>query len=166
MSGQSQMPTRQLSEAEIAFMQRGVSILVATSNPARRTSVLHAVGCRVQTRDSGSEVTVLLRPSHCPALLADIRRDGQVAVAFCLPSTHKTLQLKARDARLLPPLPSDRFLVQASAQAFGDDIALINEPAELGRQLFAGDDGDLVALCFTPLAAFDQTPGPRAGERV
>ena len=155
---------RHLSEAEQTLMQRGVSILVAASNPERRTSVAHAVGCRIRDSESGSEVTVLLRPSHCPALLADIRRSGQVAVAFCLPSTHKTLQLKASDAQLRPPQPEDRFLVQRQAQAFGDDIALLNEPAELGRQLFAGEDADLVALVFTPLSLFDQTPGPRAGE--
>lgn len=157
---------RRLGDAELQLMQRGVSILVATSNSERRTSVVHAVGCRVRQLPDASEVTVLLRPSHSPALLADIRRSGQVAVAFCLPSTHKTLQLKARDARLQPPLPDDRFLVQQQARAFGDDIALLNEPAELGRQLFAGDDPDLVALVFTPLTAFDQTPGPRAGERL
>ena len=157
---------RLLTEAETTLMQRGVSILVAASTVDRRTSVVHAVGCRVRQRPDASEVTVLLRPSHSPALLADIRRTAEVAVAFCLPSTHKTLQLKARDARLEPPQPEDRFLVQRQAQAFGDDIALLNEPAELGRQLFAGDDGDLVALVFTPLTVFDQTPGPKAGERL
>ena len=157
---------RRLSDAETALMQRGVSILVAASNPQRRASVAHAVACRVRQLPTHSEVTVLLRPSQCAALLTDIRRSAQVAVAFCLPSTHKTLQLKARDAQLVPPQPEDRFLVQRSAQAFGDDIALINEPAELGRQIFAGDEGDLVALQFTPLTAFDQTPGPRAGERL
>ena len=157
---------RRLSEAEQALMQRGVSILVAASNPERRPAVAHAVGCRIRDGETASEVTVLLRPSHCPALLADIRRTGQVAVAFCLPSTHKTLQLKARDAQLRPPQPDDRFMVHRQAHAFGDDIALLNEPAELGRQLFAGDDADLVALVFTPLSLFDQTPGPRAGEPV
>ena len=158
--------SRLLTEAETTLMQRGVSILVAASTVDRRTSVVHAVGCRVRQRGDASEVTVLLRPSHSPALLADIRRTGEVAVAFCLPSTHKTLQLKTRAARLEPPQPEDRFLVQRQAQAFGEDIALLNEPAELGRQLFAGDDGDLVALVFTPLTVFDQTPGPKAGERL
>lgn len=157
---------RLLSAAELDLMQRGVSILVASSDAGRRASVAHAVGCRVRQVASASEVTVLLRPSHCPALLADIRRSAQVAVAFCLPSTHKTLQLKACDARLEPPQPDDRALVLRSARAFGDDIALINEPAELGRQIFTGEEADLVALVFTPLAAFDQTPGPRAGERL
>ena len=157
---------RRLTETETALMQRGVSILVAASSVERRTAVVHAVGCRVRQRADASEVTVLLRPSHSAVLLADIRRSGEVAVAFCLPSTHKTLQLKARDARLEPPQPEDRFLVHRQAQAFGEDIALLNEPAELGRQLFAGDDSDLVALVFTPLTVFDQTPGPKAGERL
>lgn len=157
---------RRLADAELQLMQRGVSILVAASTPDRRTSVVHAVGCRVRQLPEASEVTVLLRPSHSLALLADIRRTGEVAVAFCLPSTHKTLQLKARHARLEPPQPDDPLLVRRLALAFGDDIALLNEPAELGRQLFAGEDDDLIALVFTPLTAFDQTPGPRAGERL
>lgn len=159
-------PARTLTSAEYDLMQRGVSILVAASTVDRRTSVVHAVGCRVRQRADASEVTVLLRPSHSPALLADIRRTGEVAVAFCLPSTHKTLQLKARDARLEPPQPDDPLLVRRLALAFGEDIALLNEPAELGRQLFAGDEGDLIALVFTPLTAFDQTPGPRAGVQL
>lgn len=162
------LPTevRLLTPAEIALMQRGVSILVATADASRRAAVAHAVGCRVRQLPAASEVTVLLRPSHCPTLLTALRRGSQVAVAFCLPSTHKTLQLKARHARLEPPSPDDRFLVQRSAEAFAADIALLNEPAELGHQIFAGDDADLVALVFTPLQAFDQTPGPRAGERL
>ena len=51
---------------------------------------------RGATSAMGREVTVYLRRSQSEQLLQDIAHTGEIAVVFSVPSTHQTLQLKAR----------------------------------------------------------------------
>ncbi len=150
-----------LDAASAAFVQGGVSIVAASRNAGLVPSIGRATGCRVAP--NRTRVTLLVAASQAPELVADLRACGRIAVVFSRPSTHRTLQLKADDAVVRPPTAAEAGLVGPYVAAFHADIALIGHTEAEARTLLAGVDGDLVAVDFTPCAAFEQTPGPNAG---
>ena len=100
---------------------------------------------------------------QCDILLQDIGATGAVAVVFSQPSTHRTIQLKGTDAIVEPLEAGDRDIMARQASAFAADIALLGYPFAIAHALLASEPSELVAISFTPSAAFIQTPGPRAG---
>ena len=150
-----------LDAANAAFVQGGVSIVAASRDAGRVPSIGRAIGCRV-SRDR-LRATLLIAGSQAPELLADLRACGRIAVVFSQPSTHRSLQLKADDAVVRAPAGDEPALCARYVQAFCADIALLGHTEAQARALCGYVDGDLVAIDFTPNAAFEQTPGPRAG---
>ena len=59
-------------------------------------------------------------------LLEDIQANRQVAVVFSRPTTHRTVQFKGSDARVLPLTPGDARVVAEWVGSF------VVELAELG----------------------------------
>lgn len=156
-------PSVPLIDAEhVAFMQGGVSISVGGCNADNMPSLSRAIGCRVSI--DRREVTVFVAATHAVALLSDVGANGAIAVVFSQPSTNRTMQLKGRDARILPPLTSDLQLVDAYRDSFIAELVPLGYEARLMRAFQACAPSDVVALTFTPCAAFSQTPGPQAGE--
>jgi hypothetical protein len=153
-----------IDPTHVALMRGAVSIHVASRSAANVASVARAVGCRIA--DDLSNVAVFLPAAQAHDVLADVRACGQIAVVFSRPSTHRTIQLKGDDGRVVPLRPGDPGRVADYADAFVGEIAGLGYPADLGRALLAVEAGDLVAVEFTPDAAFRQTPGPDAGARL
>jgi hypothetical protein len=151
-------------EASFALLRTGFMVTVASRDAAHIPSVARALGCRVSP--DRTRVTVVLLASQSAALLADLRATGVIAVVFTQPSTHRTIQLKGSDATVGAPEPGAQALVEANAAAALADLALAGYPESFARTLFALDPPDLVAVGFTPTAAFFQTPGPQAGKRL
>lgn len=98
------------------------------------------------------------------AVLDDIRRTGAIAAVFSRPSTHETLQLKGVDARIVPAEPGDDALARRYVDAFVAELVPYGYPEAVIRAFLTCPPEDLVAVQFTPVAAFSQTPGPQAGE--
>lgn len=158
-SGQSVLDTEQA-----AFVQGGVSILVAGRDPANLPRLARAFGCRVS--EDRRTAAVLLARYQSAGLLAAIRANRAIAVVYTLPSTHRSLQLKGDDATIGPIVAGDVDRARACADAFVADIVPLGYDEALCRALLWLDPSELVAVSFTPSVAFDQTPGPRAGERI
>lgn len=153
-----------LDEARAAFLTRHVSILVGSCDTRYRPSVVRAFGCRV-TPDRGA-VTVFLAVPHSTAVLADLRAGGGIAVVFSRPTTHETVQLKGLGARIDPLAEGDRELMRAYGRSFAEEIGAIGFDHPFQRAITAGIEGEVVAVTFVPDAAFEQTPGPAAGQRL
>lgn len=151
-----------LDSATAEFITSGISINAAGARPGTVPSMARATGCRVAA--DARSVTLLFASTPAAALLDDIRRSGAIAVVFSQPSTHRTLQLKGDDARIVPPAAGDAALAAAYVKIFTDGLTRLGYPGEVLRAVLTHDPGDLVAVEFTPLAAFSQTPGPGAGE--
>lgn len=157
------LPAAPLIDAEhVAFMQGGVSISVGSCDAANMPSLSRALGCRV-TADR-RRVTVLVAGTHAAALLTDVRATGAIAVVFSQPSTHRTMQLKGRDARIAPPQDGDLQLADAYRDGFVAELEGLGYDPRLVRTFLSCAANDLVALEFSPDAAFSQTPGPHAGQ--
>jgi len=153
-----------LDEDHAAFIQGGVSVVVATRNADLVPDAVRGCGCRV-SRDRRS-VTVLVEPGRAGSVIGDIEANGMIAVVFSQPSTHRTIQLKGTDARVTRVLPRDRGLVERHLAAWVDELTAIGYRREFARAVHGEVPDAMVALVFTPTAAFQQTPGPGAGERL
>lgn len=153
-----------LDEANAAFIRCGVMVSVASRDARHVASVARALGCRVAP--DRRRVTAFLLASQSEMLLRDLRDTGTIAVVFSQPSTHRTIQLKGTDAEVGPVAAGDTALIDANAAALIDDVAVLGYQEAFGRTFLAYEPHDLVAVTFTPSAAFAQTPGPQAGKRL
>ena len=156
--------TTLLDADRIAMVAKGVSAIVASCSVALQPSIMRAVGSHISA--DGRCVTVYLRRSQSRQLLQDIADTGRIAVVFSEPSTHRTLQLKAGQAQQRPATTDDRPVLQAYLRSMEHEVGLVGwGPHYVGAMLAAPLD-DVVAVSFIPDAAFDQTPGPRAGSVI
>ena len=150
-----------LDEDNAAFIQRGVSIHVASRGKTNVPSLARAIGCRV-SRDR-RRVTTFVPSAQAGALLDDVGATGAIAAVFSQPSTHRTIQLKAARAVVEPIAKADLRLIEAYRDAFVAEVSPMGFAEGTIRAFLACAPGDLVAVTFTPTAAFEQTPGPSAG---
>ena len=148
----------------IAFMQGGVSICASACSPEREPSVARAVGCRVAP--DRTRVSILLSASQSADLLANVRATGAIAVVFSEPPTHRTVQLKGSDAVVEAAAALDGETAGIYRARFAGVLSQLGYARELIYALLACADDDLVAVSFTPNAAFSQTPGPNAGQAL
>lgn len=151
----------QLSPEDAAFIQGGVSIHAAARDASNDTAVARAIGCRVSA--DRRQVTIFLSAVQAAPLLANVRGNGVIATVFSEPSSHRTIQLKGTDAAVVPSTPDDPHLWSSyRARLTAEDRPLGFSDAFV-RAMLSPASGDVVAVAFTPSAAFQQTPGPRAG---
>jgi hypothetical protein len=155
-------PTSLLPPDVVAIMARGVSVIAASRDAQLRPSIMRAVGSRVE--EGGHSITIFVSRRQSRQLLQDIAATGHIAVVFGEPSTHRTVQVKAtrailRDARREDEPGLARYLLSMERE-----IAHIGQPPAFTRAMLAHRLEDLVAISFEPEEAFEQTPGPRAGE--
>jgi hypothetical protein len=146
----------------VAMMARGVSVIVGSRDLANRPSVMRAVGSVVE--DEGRSITVYLARSQSRQLVQDIAATGHIAVVFSEPSTHRTVQVKATRASLRNAGPADQPALDRYLASMEHEIQLVGHAPPLTRAMLAYRLDDVVAISFSPEQAFDQTPGPRAGE--
>ena len=151
-----------LDAAHLAFITGAVGINLAACRPGGFPALSRAVGCRVSA-DCG-QVSVLVGAAAAADVIDAVRRSGAVAVVFSDPPTHRTLQLKGSNALVLPPEPGDVALAHAYRDAFAAILAPFGFAEGVVRAFLSCPDDDLLAVRFSPSAAFSQTPGPHAGE--
>jgi hypothetical protein len=151
-----------LEEAHAEFIQGGVSVIVATRDAEHVADAIRGCGCRV-SRDR-RRVVVLVDRIRAGTLVANVTANGQIAVVFSQPSTHRTIQLKGTDASVVRPKASDRALVASHREEWIDELCRIGYSREFAAAFWGRLPETLVAIAFTPSAAFQQTPGPAAGQ--
>lgn len=156
------LPTPLIGPDEAAFICGGVGMNAAACRPGALPNLAKCTGVRVS--EDRRMVTILLAATPAAAFLDDIRRTGAIAAVFSQPSTHKTLQLKGNDARIVPTEPGDAAIVERYVDAFVAQVIGYGYPEALIRAFLACSPDDLVGVQFTVSAAYSQTPGPQAGE--
>ena len=153
-----------LADEHAAFIQGGVSILGASRDAAQVPSIARAHGCRVAP--DRRRVTIFLSQTQAATLIDDVRRSGALAVVFSYPPTHRTIQLKGTDAVVRAAGASERAAIPAYVASFVESLGMLGYESRQIQTLLALPDEAIVAVDFTPTAAFDQTPGPKAGAPV
>jgi hypothetical protein len=160
------MPNRSafaLGTEHLAFLAtEGLSILAASRGPNQIPFVARALACRLSS--DFRRVTLFFSAADARELLGHVEANGSIAAIFSLPSTHDALQLKGVDARAETAVQDDLQVVSSYRRAFVHNVEQLGYPTHLIEALVAGED--IVAVVFTPTAAFSQTPGPRAGRAI
>ena len=151
-----------LSASLRAFVNGPVAINVASHDAALLPSIARGYGCKVS--GDGTRITVFVAVRSAAAVLEDLRSGAPIAVVFCLPSTHATLQFKSASAKIVPLASGDREIMQAYGAAFHAEIAALGYDDPFAAGLVAPAKDAAVAVEFVPNAVFDQTPGPEAGK--
>ena len=159
-NGKPQVPV--LNEQWAAFIQSGVSVIVASRDSRNLPILARGAGCRVSP--GRKKITVFLSNSQAEALINSVRSTAAIGAVFTQPSTHTSLQLKGTDAMPGRLKATDIDLVKRWVEAFVADTVVLGYSEELMRAIVWCDAADLMSLSFTPTSAFLQTPGPRAGE--
>ncbi len=157
-------PAPLINADHAAFMQGGVSISISSCNSNKIPSISRAAGCHIT--DDFQQVTLFIIGSHAGNVLDDIRNGGAVAATFSQPSSYRTVQLKGRHAAVTAITENERHIVQEYLDAFIRELKPFGHDENMVRAMFAYASGDIMAVRFTPCAAFSQTPGPHAGESL
>lgn len=153
-----------LLTAELAaFCQSGVSVVLASCDRSRWPVVGRGVGCLI---DASGQVRILSRRTPNGALLQALADGAGLAVTFTLPTTHRSIQLKASGGRIATPAASDYPVVAAQMAALCADIIACGYAESLAAGYCAFEPHDLAAIDLLPDCAFVQTPGPGAGSKL
>lgn len=159
------MPEPTILDAEsAAFLQLGCAINAGGCGLDGMPTSARCCGCRV-SHDRRS-ITLFASKRQSAPLLKVLRETGAIAAVFSQPSTHRTLQIKGRDAAVVALEPGDLRLVANYRTGFARELAAIGYDEMLAYTLLCHPSSDLVALRFTPAEVYLQTPGPKAGERI
>jgi hypothetical protein len=151
-----------LSEAEADYIQRGVTIFIATRDRAMRPVAYLASGCRVAP--DRREVSLFVNSRQAQRFLEPMQESRVIAANFSQPSSHRSIQLKGVDARMQAVQPGDLEQIAAFRESYVAELALLKYSEAFSRTFLPAPDDSLVAVVFTPSLAYDQTPGQHAGK--
>ncbi|HET8704659.1 MAG TPA: hypothetical protein VFM46_00045 [Pseudomonadales bacterium] len=150
-----------ISEKVAAFIQQGVAIAVASSNPQLRGSSARATGCRISP--DRKRISLIMNQRWGEKLLHDIHTSHRLAAVFCLPITEQALQIKSSDAVVEALAPGDWGIVEHYQAMWEDQLRQLGFDVTLAHTMTRCEPSDMVVVSFSPEAVFEQTPGPDAG---
>jgi hypothetical protein len=158
------MPSKEpiIDPATAEFLGKGVGMLIAACDEQLLPIAARATGCRV-SRDRRT-VTVFVSAAQAGRMVDFLGANGKIAVTFSLPESHRTIQLKGNDAAVGALQKGDIGIVEAYRDAFVAQLNALGYDADKIRRMVTRPTEELIAISFTPNAAFSQSPGPRAGE--
>ncbi len=152
-----------LGASQADWIQGSVSIIVGSRNAHLHPHLMRGLGCRVAP--DRRRVTVLMAAHSATDVIDDLRDNASIAVVFTQPSSNRALQLKGNDASIASCSAADEGLSQHYLRSFIEEISQLGFAAPVARNILAHQD-DLVAITFTIASAFEQTPGPQAGQTL
>jgi len=156
--------TPSLLADHLDFLKPGLSINVGSCDAGGRPSLCRALGFDLE--EASGRITVFLPIPQSGALLRDLTAHGRIAVVFSEPATHRTLQFKGVDAQVATPGPAAARRVATCVEAFVGVLEPLGYPPHAIRTVLTCDPAQVAAVSFTPIRAFEQTPGPQAGAQV
>ena len=143
----------------------GVSLRVGSCNRVGDPAIGRGLAAEVLP---DGRVRVLVEGQACQEVLAGVRETGQIALVMGLPANHRTLHLKGRDGAVSSAESAAyHALLQLRLEAFAVQVAPFGFTREaLIANWYDVRQGDLWAIAFSIAGAWDQTPGPGAGQPV
>lgn len=150
-----------LDDDVLELLGSGVDVIVATRDGQLVPECAVGMGLRVDP--DRRRVTVFVARTLVGPTLQNLEDNGQIAVTFCRPIDHRTVQLKGRYLGVRDSGPADRDVQERYRGAFAEQLAPLGVPRAVTRR-FAWWPS--VAIEFEVQEAFTQTPGPDAGMRI
>lgn len=109
----------------------------------------------------GKRMTVYLPVATSSRSVANLRENGAIAVVLSEPLTHRTLQVKGLAEEVRPAREDERAEVERWAAEFDAQVVAIGLPPAVVKRRTRWP---CHAVTFAVAEAYEQTPGPRAGE--
>jgi hypothetical protein len=142
-----------------ALLEGLVAVHVATRDTALVPDEVMAAAALPSA--DGRCLTVYLPVATSETSLANLRENGALAVVLSQPLTHRTVQLKGRAETIRPARDDEREAVERCAAGFDAEVEAIGLPPAVVRRRAKWP---CHAVTFVVAEAYEQTPGPRAGE--
>jgi hypothetical protein len=152
-----------LSADLAAFMQSGISIILATVTAGLEPIAGFGLGCRI---DAAGTVRVLLRRPVNAALLEAVAQGRPLAVTGSRPHDHRSIQVKATSARIVAVDPADLPEIARQTAGMRDELIHCGYDPMLAAAYVSYEPGEVAAIELTPERVFTQTPGPGAGSEL
>lgn len=150
-----------IDAAQAAWLQGPVSILLATADADGQPALGVGLGARLS--DDRDRVAVFVLDTVNRQLLDDVRAGRGVAVAFTHSASTRAIQLKAARAAIAPLEPDDHARLDVYAAGLAHQWAAQGQPEAFTHAYLVRAPGTIVAIELAIDAAFEQSPGPRAG---
>lgn len=147
----------------IAHLSAGVSHRIGSCDASGQPGLCRGLGA--ESLPDG-RLRVFFDAAAGPDVRDAVRDTGRVAVVMALPTTHRALHVKGRDAQVAPAEPGHRPLLKARFDAFADQLQGFGFDREAVEPIWYGDEENLTVITFTVAGAWNQTPGPGAGQAV
>lgn len=144
------------------FIHQGLSITAASRDPRFIPSISKALACRVEPKTR--EVRLFVDAVQARRLLADVASSERIAVTYCLPSSHKTIQIKGTAAKQIQLESGDLAYTQSYVAAICRDLEALGYPSTMVARYLHVEPDQLTAISFQPDSVFEQSPGEHAGE--
>lgn len=162
-SQQTAAGNQMLTPDLVAFVQRGISVILAAPGANGWPAAGVAVGCRIMPDGT---MRILLSRAANAAVLAAVGAGTGLAVTFTAAPDHRAIQVKARQARVLPASSDDLPEMDRQTACFRDELVELGFPPDLARGYAAFDPSEMIAIEFRPEHVYTQTPGPGAGAEL
>lgn len=144
------------------FIHQGLSITAASRDARLIPSISKALACRVLPQSH--EIRIYINQLQAFRLLSDVASSQRIAVTYCLPSSHKTIQIKGKAAKQVPVKSEDfDYCLQYIRRLAVDLESMGYNPVTVARYLHLDSD-QLAVISFQPDSVYEQSPGEKAGE--
>jgi hypothetical protein len=148
-----------LDKSLTEFLEQGLAIHLGTRNASLRPN-----GCRVtavRVEDRGRQLVAYLPTAATPAVLEDLRSNGQAAVSFARPTDDRAVQVKGEFISVRDVDPSEEAFVMGQWRSLVGELDMIGLAALTSTNTWLM--WPCVAVTIRVTAVFSQTPGPEAG---
>jgi hypothetical protein len=150
-----------IDDALKEFLESGVAVIVGTGDAAGRPHVTFAWGPRVH--ESRTRMDVFLEAARSDRPLANLRANDRIAMTVAHPVIYRSVQLKGRFYESAPLDEADQAWVTRHRDDFLVTTSLIGDPPAAIQAMWLDE---VIRITFDTEAAFDQTPGPKAGRAL
>jgi hypothetical protein len=141
------------------FLECGLAIHIGTRNAALRPN-----GCRVtavRVEEQGRNLVAFLPKAATPAVLEDLRDNGQAAISFARPTDDRAVQVKGEFLSVRDADPAEEAFVIGQWQSLLKELDLIGLAPLTSTSTW--QMWPCVAVTIRVTTVFSQTPGPEAG---
>jgi hypothetical protein len=150
----------------VGFLRAGASLMLSAVAPNGVADLCMGLACLVDA-PSGRLRVVFDRRTAAPLLeLLESSGSDRVALVASRPTDLRTVQIKGGSAQVQALPAAEHEEVQRATQALRLQFAQIGLGDPYAATLLDYLPAELVCVGFVPLAVFEQTPGPKAGQRL